>query len=62
MKREAFIALYNGVLTEQEKEELNTLPLLNDTVYYANDIPKRSSADTAITNKDDEDGYYVITA
>ena len=29
-------------------------------IYYANDIPTRISPSAAITNKDDEDGYYVL--
>ena len=31
-------------------------------VYYANDITTRTSTSSAVTNKDDEDGYYVLQA
>ena len=60
MKREAFTALYMTVLTEQEKKELEELDLTNGLIYYANDIPTRVNASAAVTNKDDEDGYYIL--
>lgn len=60
MKRSTFTALYKNVLTEQEKEELETLELGNDSVYYAADVMTRKSAAAAVTNSDDEDGYYVL--
>ena len=50
------------MLTDQEKEELKNLDLLNDSVYYAGDILKRSSSAEAETNHDDEDGYYILNA
>ena len=31
-------------------------------MYYAADIPSRKSVTSAITNKDDEDGYYILQA
>jgi len=60
MKRSAFVAFYSQVLTEQEKSELATLKLGNDSVYYAADVPTRRSTAAAVTNSDDEDGYYVL--
>ena len=60
MKREDFIRQYQNVLTEQEKKELSELTLLNDIVYYASDVPTRANAASAVTNSDDDDGYYVI--
>ena len=60
MKRDEFADMYRTVLTEQEIEELFFLELTNGMVYYANDIPTRINQSAAITNKDDEDGYYVL--
>ena len=62
MKKEAFVMLYKHLLTEQEIAELKEVELENDMIYYANDIPTRTSAATAVTNTDDEDGYYVLKA
>ena len=62
MNKETFVTLYKHVLTEQEKAELQELELEGSMVYYANDIPTRTNATTAITNKDDEDGYYILQA
>ena len=62
MKRDDFIALYKTVMTEQESAELLELELTDGMVYYANDIPTRISSTSAITNSDDEDGYYVLQA
>lgn len=58
--RRQFIAAYKQILTEQELDELEKLNLVNDTVYYASDIQSRARVDDAVTNKDDEDGYYII--
>ena len=41
-------------------EELQVLDLTNGMIYYANDVPTRISQSTAVTNKDDEEGYYVL--
>jgi hypothetical protein len=60
MHKAKFIAAFKEVLTENERKELDSLELTKDTVYYAADIIGRTSVDSAITNKDDEDGYYVI--
>ncbi len=60
MKRSALIAAYYKVLTDIERKELSDLNLTNDMVYYASDILTRASSGSAVTNKDDEDGYYVI--
>ena len=60
MESETFKALYRSVLTEQELKELQELDLTNGMVYYANDVPTRASQSAAITNKDDEEGYYVL--
>ena len=60
MESETFKALYKSVLTEQEMKELQDLDLTNGMVYYANDVPTRPSHSAAITNKDDEEGYYVL--
>ena len=38
------------------------MKLTNDMVYYASDVPVRSSPSEAETNTDDEEGYYVIKA
>ena len=62
MKRTAFLSYFNTVLTQQEKNELKSLDLSDDTVYYAGDILTRSSPSEAVTNHDDEDGYYVLNA
>ena len=60
MKRDDFVESYNRVLTDQEKDELQTLELTNGQIYYANDIQTRSGPTQAITNSDDEDGYYIL--
>ena len=60
MESETFKALYRSVLTEQELKELQELDLTNGMVYYANDVPTRVNQSAAITNKDDEEGYYVL--
>ena len=60
MKRDEFAEMYRTVLTDQEIKELKDLDLTNGMVYYANDIPTRMNQSAAITNKDDEDGYYVL--
>ena len=60
MKRDEFAEMYRTVLTDQETKELKDLDLTNGMVYYANDIPTRMNQSAAITNKDDEDGYYVL--
>lgn len=48
------------MLTGQEKQELLELDIINNTVYYASDIPTRSDVESAVTNSDDKDGYYII--
>lgn len=36
------------------------LEIAKDTIYYASDVPTRPDVSSAVTNSDDQDGYYVI--